>query len=51
MKLYPIETGNFKLDGGAMFGVPKLFGTKRIHDGNNLIDIAARCLLMRMVIN
>jgi hypothetical protein len=31
MKLYPIETGNFKLDGGAMFGVvPKLFGTKRI---------------------
>jgi hypothetical protein len=30
MKLYPIETGNFK-DGGAMFGVvPKLFGTKRI---------------------
>jgi hypothetical protein len=26
MKLYPIETGNFKLDGGAMFGVvPKLF--------------------------
>jgi hypothetical protein len=31
MKLYPIETGNFKLDGGAMFGVvPKLFGTKPI---------------------
>jgi hypothetical protein len=26
MKLYPIETGNFKLDGGAMFGVvPKPF--------------------------
>jgi hypothetical protein len=49
MKLYPIETGNFKLDGGAMFGVvPKTIGTKRIHDGNNLI--AARCLLMRMVI-
>jgi hypothetical protein len=47
MKLYPIETGNFKLDGGAMFGVvPKLFGTKRIPDGNNLIDIAARCLLI-----
>jgi hypothetical protein len=21
MKLYPIETGNFKLDGGAMFGL------------------------------
>jgi hypothetical protein len=25
------RNGNFKLDGGAMFGVvPKLFGTKRI---------------------
>jgi len=21
MNIYPIETGNFKLDGGAMFGV------------------------------
>jgi len=21
MKIYPIEAGNFKLDGGAMFGV------------------------------
>jgi hypothetical protein len=41
MKLYPIETGNFKLDGGAMFGVvPKLFGTKRTSRHNNLIDIA-----------
>jgi hypothetical protein len=47
MKLYPIETGNFKLDGGAMFGVvPKLFGTNESADGNNLIDIAARCLLI-----
>jgi hypothetical protein len=26
MKLYPIETGNFKLDGGAMFGLyPRQF--------------------------
>ena len=25
MQIYPIETGNFKLDGGAMFGVvPKV---------------------------
>jgi hypothetical protein len=33
-----------------MFGVvPKPFGTKP-PDANNLIDIAARCLLMRMVI-
>jgi hypothetical protein len=32
MKLYPIETGNFKLDGGAMFGVvPKPFGAVPIH--------------------
>jgi hypothetical protein len=31
MKLYPIETGNFKLDGGAMFGVvPKQFGVEPI---------------------
>jgi hypothetical protein len=31
MKLYPIETGNFKLDGGAMFGVvPKPFGAEPI---------------------
>jgi hypothetical protein len=31
MKLYPIETGNFKLDGGAMFGVvPRQFGVELI---------------------
>jgi hypothetical protein len=31
MKIYPIEAGNFKLDGGAMFGVvPKTFGTRQI---------------------
>ena len=30
MKLYNIETGNFKLDGGAMFGVvPKKYGIKQ----------------------
>lgn len=48
MKLYPIETGNFKLDGGAMFGVvPKTLWTKtNPADDNNLIDIAARCLLI-----
>jgi hypothetical protein len=47
MKLYPIETGNFKLDGGAMFGLcKKPFGAVPIHhDANNLI-IAARCLLI-----
>lgn len=48
MKLYPIESGNFKLDGGAMFGVvPKTIWNKtNPADENNLIDIAARCLLL-----
>ncbi|WP_426094280.1 MBL fold metallo-hydrolase [Flavobacterium sp. DSR2-3-3] len=48
MKLYSIETGNFKLDGGAMFGVvPKTIWNKtNPADANNLIDIAARCLLI-----
>jgi glyoxylase-like metal-dependent hydrolase (beta-lactamase superfamily II) len=48
MKLHPIEAGNFKLDGGAMFGVvPKSLWTKtNPADSNNMIDIAARCLLI-----
>lgn len=48
MKLYAIETGNFKLDGCAMFGVvPKTIWNKtNPADANNLIDIAARCLLI-----
>jgi glyoxylase-like metal-dependent hydrolase (beta-lactamase superfamily II) len=48
MKLYPIETGNFKLDGGAMFGVvPKTIWNKtNPADQNNCIDIAGRCLLI-----
>ena len=48
MKIYPIEAGNFKLDGGAMFGVvPKTIWSKtNPADENNLIDIAARCLLI-----
>ncbi|WP_445456354.1 MBL fold metallo-hydrolase [Flavobacterium sp. HNIBRBA15423] len=48
MNLYPIEAGNFKLDGGAMFGVvPKTIWNKtNPADSNNLIDIAARCLLI-----
>ena len=49
MKIYPIEAGNFKLDGGAMFGVvPKtLWNRTNPADENNLIDIAARCLLIQ----
>jgi len=48
MKIYPIETGNFKLDGGAMFGVvPKtIWQRTNPADANNLIDIAARSLLI-----
>ncbi|MFG6685291.1 MBL fold metallo-hydrolase [Mariniflexile sp. HNIBRBA6329] len=48
MQLYPIESGNFKLDGGAMFGVvPKsLWQKTNPADANNMIDIAARCLLI-----
>ncbi|ANO49515.1 beta-lactamase domain-containing protein [Flavobacterium columnare] len=48
MKIYPIESGNFKLDGGAMFGVvPKAIWNKtNPADSNNLIDIAARCMLI-----
>ena len=48
MQLYPINAGNFKLDGGAMFGVvPKsLWQRTNPADANNMIDIAARCLLI-----
>lgn len=48
MKLHAIEAGNFKLDGGAMFGVvPKSIWNKtNPADNNNLIELAARCLLI-----
>jgi glyoxylase-like metal-dependent hydrolase (beta-lactamase superfamily II) len=48
MKLHTIETGHFKLDGGAMFGVvPKSIWQKtNPADSNNLIDMAMRCLLI-----
>lgn len=46
--LYSIETGNFKLDGGAMFGVvPKAIWEKtNPADDLNMIDMAARSLLI-----
>ncbi|MCB9202689.1 MAG: MBL fold metallo-hydrolase [Flavobacteriales bacterium] len=49
MKLYSIETGNFKLDGGAMFGVvPKSIWEKtNPADENNMIEIASRSLLIK----
>ena len=48
MNLYSIQAGNFKLDGGAMFGVvPKSLGTKtNPADKDNMIDMSARCLLI-----
>jgi len=48
MRLYAIETGHFKLDGGAMFGVvPKtLWERTNPSDQNNRIDMAARSLLI-----
>lgn len=48
MKLYPIETGNFKLDGGAMFGViPKgIWQKTNPADGQNKIELAMRALLI-----
>lgn len=48
MKLYSIPTGNFKLDGGAMFGVvPKSIWQKiNPSDDNNMCNWAMRCLLI-----
>ncbi len=48
MNLFPINAGNFKLDGGAMFGiVPKsLWQRTNPADANNMIDLTARCLLI-----
>jgi len=48
MNLYTIDTGYFKLDGGAMFGiVPKAIWQKiNPADGNNLCTWAMRCLLI-----
>lgn len=48
MKLYPIETGNFKLDGGAMFGVvPKsIWQRSNPADNQNKIELAMRALLI-----
>jgi glyoxylase-like metal-dependent hydrolase (beta-lactamase superfamily II) len=48
MILYPINTGNLKLDGGAMFGVvPKvIWGKLYPADENNLCNWSMRCLLI-----
>src|ERR1700704_1571359 len=48
MNLYSINTGYFKLDGGAMFGVvPKSIWNKiNPADTNNMCSWALRCLLI-----
>ena len=48
MKIYPLNTGNFKLDGGAMFGVvPKsLWERTNPADANNLCNWSMRCMLI-----
>jgi glyoxylase-like metal-dependent hydrolase (beta-lactamase superfamily II) len=48
MKIYTINTGNFKLDGGAMFGVvPKVIWNKlNPADNDNLCPWAMRCMLI-----
>lgn len=49
MNLYTIDTGFFKLDGGAMFGVvPKsIWNRSNPADNNNLCTWAMRCLLVQ----
>ena len=48
MKLYPIQAGFFKLDGGAMFGVVPRVLWQRTNpaDDNNQIEMSMRCLLV-----
>lgn len=50
MTIKTIETGLFKLDGGAMFGVvPKtLWERKNAPDANNMCTWSMRCLLIQM---
>lgn len=48
MKIYPLNTGNFKLDGGAMFGVvPKTLWSKtNPADENNMCNWSMRSMLI-----
>lgn len=47
--LHTIETGRFRLDGGAMFGIiPKSLWSKQIpSDDYNRVELALRCLLVK----
>lgn len=48
VKLFPIDTGYFKLDGGAMFGVvpKKMWNKLNPADEDNMCTWAMRCLLV-----
>lgn len=48
MNIYPLNTGNFKLDGGAMFGVvPKsIWSRTNPADENNMCEWSMRCMLI-----
>ncbi len=48
IKVYSIETQNFKADGGAMFGVVPKQMWERVYnaDDKNLCECACRCLLI-----
>ena len=48
-ELYAVESGRFRLDGGAMFGVvPKTLWSRHIDcDEKNRIPMAMRCLLIK----
>ena len=48
MKIHVVNTGYFKLDGGAMFGVvPKsIWQRTNPADANNMIDMSMRCMLI-----
>jgi len=48
MEIHSIETGNYMLDGGAIFGVvPKSLWSKQYpSDENNLCNLSLRCLLL-----
>ena len=47
--IYTIDTGRFRLDGGAIFSIiPKSLWNKKINsDSFNRIELALRCLLLR----
>ena len=48
MQIYKVESGNFKLDGGAMFGVvPKTLWSKKVPaDENNMCSWSMRLMLV-----